>query len=96
MLMFRTREMSRMPLPFVESFSMSCLVWGLAPLFVYCVWKVLLHELHLQRGFPFACLPIFTTSLLSQCMHLTSILTTLIASVGDQIFTTNLINYFDT
>ena len=59
-LMFRTCAMSRMPLPLVVIFSICCLVWGLALLFLCWVWKVLPHVLHLHRGFPFVCLPIFT------------------------------------
>ena len=68
-LMLKTREMSRMPLPFIDIFTISCLVCGSAPLFVYFVWKVFLQLLHLQRGVPFSCLPIFTTFSLLQCMH---------------------------
>ena len=77
-LMSKTREMSRMPLPFRDIFIIICLVWGVVPLFVYCVWKVFPHVLHLQRGVPFACLPIFTTASLLQCMHFTVTFTTTI------------------
>ena len=78
-LMFKTREMSRMPLPFVDIFTISCLVCGSVSLFVYCVWKVFLQVLHLQRGVLFVCLPIFTTASLLQCMHFTVTFTTTIA-----------------
>jgi len=49
-LMPKTRAVSRMPLPFRAIFIICCLVWGVAPLFLYVVWKVLPHELHLHRG----------------------------------------------
>jgi hypothetical protein len=53
------------------------LVWGVAPLFLYVVWKVFPQELHLHLGVPFVgCMPIFTTFSLLQCMHFTDTFTT--------------------
>jgi len=64
--MFRTREMSRMPLPFRDIFIINVLVLGLAPWFEYSSWKVLLHFLHFRRCLLLGCLPFFTTFSLLQ------------------------------
>ena len=94
-LMFRMREMLRMPLLFGDIFIIKVLVCGLALWFVYFSWKVLLHCLYFRCCLLLGCLLFFMIFSLSQKMHLIALFTMINRLCNDYIFIIP-INHFNT